>query len=84
MADRIQTTWMWHDEASTGVKGANVDLDDQIIQWVDQPGCACGDNSQQQSIADFLRQGAIGYVPDDIQAEMVSELIRLSPQIKES
>ena len=74
----MQTTWMWHDEASNGVKGAIIDLDDQIIQWIDQPGCACGDNSQSQSIADFLRQGAIDIVPDDIQEEILSELSRFA------
>lgn len=73
---KIQTTWIWHDEASGGVKGAIVDLDKQIIQWVDQPGCACGDNAHPQSIQDFLETSAIGYVPDDVLGEMHSELIQ--------
>ena len=77
MADKIQTTWMWHDEASNGVKGVIIDLDDQVIQWMDQPGCACGDNSTPQLIADFLKQGAIVHVPDDVQDEISAELTRI-------
>ena len=81
MADKIQTAWMWHDPATNGVSGAIVELDDQIIRWLDQPGCACGDSSQEQSIQDFLAKGAIGYVPDDVLAEMHSELTRFMAQI---
>ena len=81
---KIQTTWMWHDEATNGVKGAIVDLDTQTIQWVDQPGCACGDNTQPQSLIDFLEHGAIGYVPEDVLAEMHSELGHLIGKIAES
>lgn len=84
MTEVIQTTWMWHDEASNGVKGAILDLDDHLIQWMDQPGCACGDNSQPQSFEDFLRQGAIESVPDDIEAEMEAVITPIASQIKES
>ena len=83
MADSIQTTWMWHDEASNGVKGAIVDLDSQVIQWMDQPGCACGDNAQPQTIADFLKKSAIGYVPADVLDEMHTELNRFLVKINE-
>jgi len=78
MADQIQTTWMWHDEASNGVKGAIIDLDEQVIQWMDQPGCACGDSGESQLISDFLQQGAIVGLPDDIQAEIMAELSRIA------
>ena len=76
MADNIQITWIWHDEASNGVKGAIVDLDEGVIQWLDQPGCACGDNAQPQSIEDFLAHGAITFVPTDVLDEMHAELTR--------
>lgn len=76
MSESIQTTWIWHDEASNGVKGAIVDLDEQVIQWMDQPGCACGDNAQSQTIQNFLDSGAIGYVPVDVLEEMNAELTR--------
>lgn len=83
MADKIQTTWMWHDEPTGGTMGAIVDLDDQKIQWIDQPGCACGNNMQEQPIDDFLNNGAIGYVPDDILDEMRTELTQFIGQIAE-
>lgn len=84
MADQIQTTWMWHDDASNGVKGAIVDLDTNVIQWIDQPGCACGDNAQPQSIDDFLEKGSLVHVPADILDEMHTELTRFVRQIAES
>jgi len=84
MVNNIQTTWMWHDEASNGVKGAIVDLDMQVIQWVDQPGCACGDNTTPQSIRDFLDKGAIESVPADVLAEMHTALGHFLVQIAES
>jgi len=80
MADKIQTTWMWHDEATGGTMGAILDLDDREIAWIDQPGCACGDNSQPQSFEDFLSNGAITHVPQDILDEMQIELRRFMAQ----
>ncbi len=74
MAEKIQTSWMWFDEATNGIMGAIVDLDNQQIQWIDQPGCACGDNMQIQSIDDFLKNGAIPYVPQDVLDEMHTAL----------
>lgn len=38
--ETIATSWIWHDEASGGVKGARFDLAARLIEWVDQPGCA--------------------------------------------
>ena len=70
MSDNIQTTWMWHDEASNGTMGAILNPDEQKIQWVDQPGCACGDNIQLQAFQDFLTGGAITPIPQDIDDEM--------------
>ncbi len=40
MIDCYPTSWIWPDEASGGVKGARVDIDAGVIEWVDQPGCA--------------------------------------------
>lgn len=84
MAEQYQTTWMWHDEATNGVMGAIVDYDDQEIQWVDQPGCACGDNAQPQSIHDFLNKGAAVFVPQDVLGEIHSEVQRFYGQTVES
>ncbi|MCU0514376.1 MAG: hypothetical protein MUE40_17630 [Anaerolineae bacterium] len=75
MAHPIQTTWMWHDEDSGGVLAAIIDLEAQCIQWLDQPGCACGDSASEQSIADFLRQGPRWLQPPaDVEAEMRAAL----------
>lgn len=84
MAEQYQTTWMWHDEATTGVMGAIIDFDDQVIQWVDQPGCACGDNAQAQSMRDFLDNGAAVHVPQDVLGEMQTEVNRFMVQVTES
>jgi hypothetical protein len=66
---------MWQDEYSGGVKGVTVDLDERVIQWWDEPGCACGDNANDQSIADFIANGARhGSPPADVEAEMRAEL----------
>ena len=66
----IPTSWIWADEASGGVKGARLNLADGTIEWVDQPGCACGDAVQLQSIADFMRTGPPDVLPADVLAEM--------------
>lgn len=76
-----QTSWIWQDEASGGVMGAVVDLDDGTIDWVDQPGCACGDSTNTQAIQDFLQHGPKSFpVPEDVVAEMkaaLTEQVRL-------
>ena len=55
----MNTTWIWPDVASGGVKGARVDLETGNIEWVDQPGCACHDAFRLQSIDNFLNAGPI-------------------------
>lgn len=76
-----QTSWMWQDEASGGVMGAIVDLDEGTIEWMDQPGCACGDSANTQTISDFLQRGPKSFpVPEDVEAEMkaaLAEQVRL-------
>lgn len=73
-----KTTWIWQDEVSGGVMGAVVDLDERLIQWLDQPGCACGDSNSEQTIADFLARGPRWIMPPaDIEAEMRAELAEL-------
>ena len=64
------TSWIWADEASGGVKGARMDTDAGVIEWVDQPGCACGDDTAGQTIADFLANGPLESPPADVLAEM--------------
>ena len=62
--------WIWADSESGGVKGARYDAAADLIEWIDQPGCACGNAIQRQSIADFLSQGPRETPPDDVLGEM--------------
>ena len=82
MMDEINTSWIWADVASGGVKGARVDLAEGNIEWVDQPGCACHDAFQLQSVADFLAAGPNTAVPQDVAEEMRNELERFKRSIK--
>ncbi len=82
MMDEINTSWIWADEASGGVKGARVDLAEGNIEWVDQPGCACHDAFQLQSVADFLAAGPNKAVPEDVVEEMRNELERFMRRIE--
>ncbi len=70
MAETATTSWIWADEASGGVKGARIDYDAGVIEWADQPGCACSDATQPQNIADFLASGPLESVPADVLDEM--------------
>lgn len=64
------TGWIWADEASGGVKGARIDLAAGLIEWVDQPGYACGDAIARQPIADFSENGPLETPPADVLDEM--------------
>ncbi|MCY3977453.1 MAG: hypothetical protein OXG23_05100 [Chloroflexi bacterium] len=66
----MTTSWIWADEATGGVKGARLDLALGFIEWVDQPGCACGDAASRQPVADFLSTGPLESPPADVLAEM--------------
>ncbi len=71
----MKSQFMWQDESSGGVQGAIIDHEAGMIQWLDQPGCACGDDAQWQSISEFLAKGAFYLAPpDDILAEMRAAL----------
>ncbi|MCY4072635.1 MAG: hypothetical protein OXG60_15175 [Chloroflexi bacterium] len=70
MTGDTPTSWIWADEASGGVKGARIDLAASVIEWVDQPGCACGDAIARQPIADFSEKGPLETPPADVLDEM--------------
>jgi hypothetical protein len=61
---------MWADD-SGGVQGAILDLEAGRIQWFDQPGCACGEDEQFQSLSDFLAHGSFYLSPP---SDVVDEL----------
>jgi hypothetical protein len=67
------TSWMWpHDD---GVQGVMLNPRTNRLSWFDNPGCACGDSAQEQTIEDFLKNGALyGSPPEDVVAEMRAAL----------
>ena len=66
MTSKTPTSWIWADNASGGVKGARLDVAARRIEWVDQPGCACGDATSRQTFADFLATGPLESPPADV------------------
>ncbi len=68
--DEPTRSWIWADQASGGVKGARVERGTGMIDWVDQPGCACGNAVLRQSDADFLARGPAEGAPADVLAEI--------------
>jgi len=66
----MQKSWMWPNNKG-GVEGAYIDLEDGMVQWFDEPGCACAGSNSEQKLADFLAKGPRFIVPpDDILEEM--------------
>jgi len=66
--------FMWADD-SGGVQGAILDLEAGHIQWFDQPGCACGEDEQFQTLSEFLAQGSFYLSPP---ADVLEELRALA------
>jgi hypothetical protein len=60
---------MWpHDN---GVQGVTLNPATSRLSWYDNPGCACGDNAQEQTVDDFLADGPLyGSPPQDVIDEM--------------
>jgi hypothetical protein len=67
----MQTAWMWHNASSNGVMGAEIDYDERVIRWFDEPGCACAGSGNEQTFEDFLARGPRPVSPpDDVTQEM--------------
>lgn len=67
----MQKSWMWHNEKSNGVEGAIIDLEENRVQWFDEPGCSCSGSQMEQTLDDFRENGARFIMPpDDVLAEM--------------
>lgn len=77
VTSETSTSWIWSDEASGGVKGARIDLVSSAIEWVDQPGSACGDAIARQPIADFSENGPLETSPADVLDEMRDAVIKV-------
>jgi hypothetical protein len=78
MPDKPSTTsWMW--PHNNGVQGVTINLGMGRLHWYDNPGCACGDNVQEQTIQDFLKNGALyGSPPEEVLEEMRAVLETLA------
>ena len=70
MAEHGATSWIWADAGSGGVKGARLMPGGDAIEWIDQPGSACGDARTRQSARDFIERGPMEAAPPDVIAEM--------------
>ncbi|GAB5494264.1 MAG: hypothetical protein Phog2KO_44790 [Phototrophicaceae bacterium] len=73
-------SFMWQNEATGGTSGAQIDLDDGIIQWFEAPGCACGGSDGEQTIADFLENGPRALIPPDDVIEEMRQAIKTVPK----
>ncbi|MCY4063157.1 MAG: hypothetical protein OXG53_12365 [Chloroflexi bacterium] len=80
MTGESPTSWIWPDEASGGVKGARLNLAHGLVEWVEQPGCACGNAIASQTVTDFREQGPMETPPADVLEEM-RNAIRAAPSI---
>ncbi len=80
MTSDSPVSWIWADEASGGVKGARLNLADGLVEWVDQPGCACGNAIASQSIMDFREKGPLDIPPAEVLEEM-HDAIHAAPSI---
>ncbi|RMG78232.1 MAG: hypothetical protein D6712_21810 [Chloroflexi bacterium] len=70
-----KTAWMWRDESTDAVMGVTFDEDRAVLQWYDEPGCACTGSDAEQPLADFLENGPRGgNPPPDVLEEMRAEL----------
>lgn len=68
--------WWWYDEPSHTTQAVIVDTDEGVLQWIEAPGCACGDNMQEQSIADYLGRGARWLNPPEDVREALADLLQ--------
>lgn len=80
MTGESPTSWIWADEPSGGVKGARLNRAAGLVEWVDQPGCACGDAIASQTIMDFREKGPLEMPPADVLEEM-RNAIQTAPSI---
>jgi len=81
MGHNMNTSWMWPNSAG-GVEGAVIE--EGKVRWFDEPGCACGSNDSEQTIADFLEKGPrFLQPPQDVLTEMqttAQALLEKAPQ----
>ena len=70
----MEKQWIWGN-SSGGVHAAIADFDDESIQWLEEPGCACSTYNNFQKFSHFLANGRRFLLPPaDILAEMQAAL----------
>jgi len=75
MAKSITTAWMWQEGDHT--RGVNLNIEKKRLEWQeDLVGFGCSLMLLNQSIADFLENGANRYAspPEDILSEIHSAI----------
>ncbi len=73
-------SFMWLNESTGGMSGAQMDLEEGIIQWFEAPGCACGGSDAEQTITDFLESGPRALIPPDDVLEEMRQAITTVPR----
>ena len=72
----MQKSWMWHNDKSNGVEGATIDLEEDRVQWFDEPGCSCSGSTMEQTIADFQEKGPRFIMPPADVLEEMQEMLK--------
>jgi len=75
----MQKSWMWHNESSNGVEAATIDLEDNRIQWFDEPGCSCSGSQMEQTVDDFRENGPRFIMPPADVLEEMQTMVRVVP-----
>jgi hypothetical protein len=66
----MQKSWMWASH-NGGVEGAIIELEENRVQWFDEPGCACAGSDNEQKLEDFIANGSrFLSPPNDVIEEM--------------
>ncbi len=74
----MTTAWMWR--AGQGINALKLDVEQRRLRWFDEVGCACGDSSAEQTVAEYRQRGAPGFTPpEDVLAE-IDEALRVLEQ----
>ena len=73
-------SFMWLNESTGGMSGAQMDLDDGIIQWFESPGCSCSGSENEQTVTDFIENGPRALIPPDDVLEEMRQAIMTVPR----
>ena len=72
----LTTSWLWKDGEE--LNGLKINQEKKKLEWFDGVGCACGDSTAEQTVAEFRQRGAaFGNPPEDVLAELETALSTL-------